>query len=557
MRIRQSTIRACVPIALLWQLQNLGSVSTAPDWNHQAVFQARGTMQETVGFVHLKVVLPVQQIHSLCHQLTQWHLDLQGKVNQTFLMDTPKLQLQTSQNSLDTACQKMSPKFSPRPKRSVWTTVLGTIFGLFGLDKILGLADNQQTRELQQQQHHLLHEVQQLQSEVNLDRINQDILDKRTQNNHQRINFVEKELQIQQEVDYFSQTVQQFVKEVEMLVEGLNELEQGRVTQHLLPSGSFSPMFPTLLSSAKTLGGVPALDIPEQVYQLPISALMQEQDLVLLIHIPVVTTSQPWILYRLHHRPLLLPGGSNESAAVLAHLQPEDRLLAVHSEPEEFVTFSEERLSGCLHLGQHHFCEALMIFTNSSSTCLSRLFVNNLKDLPLFCPIHLTTKNYVMVPSEDSWIGFHQNHQPVILNCLNGTHRVQLYQGYFQLPWAAGCSYTTPQVRLTGAPTPPSETLGTVINLTPTLKELIGFQVHARELEELSRHQGYSSPAKKSTPFSELLRHRHHLEEVQDQKSQSHLFLGLHGILAILLGSVIGFLGICTWKNFQASRPEK
>ena len=407
---------------------------------------------------------------------------------------------------------------------------------------------------METKQHHLILEVQQLQLDVNLNKINQDILDSRTRENRASLNFILEEIEKQELVDVFGLNVELFSESIANLLHGLHELNKGSLSQDLIPTGSFQQAWPTLNSSANKLGGRVPLSSPDQLFGLPFSAFGINQQVMVIIHVPIVTPSD-WNLHQLRRKPLLLPGGDN--ATVLVHIKPDEDLLAVSSTSDAYAILPDSTLDRCIKLGHRHLCETVIAFNNASQHCLSRLFTNNLRDLPHFCPVYLTKQEYAVVAGDNEWILFHRDFQPVTTSCLNGTRRTQQQKGYFLLPWSPGCTFSTPMFTLAGIPTPPSETLGATINLTPTLQDLIGFHIQEKEIEEMAKHHGFPSDSPRAIPFRELLRHRDHVVEEQHTHVSRWTFSALHGLLTITVMAMIGSLAFCTYRNFKTRQRQK
>ena len=528
------------------------TLTHAHTWQHQAVFSDLGALRETIGYVHLKVLLPVDQIHQTCQTLQDWGRHLLQRTEHHFLSSVPHNLTVFHNNRLLSVCQKFNQSHVTRPKRSIWTGIL-SIFSFFGLSALLGL-DDSKTRQIEAQQHHLVMEIQNLQLDTNLLRINQDILDSRTRQINRLTNFLLEETESHELVSIFGANVELFGNSVDTFVHGLQNLNQGLLSPDLIPTGSFQPMWSTLNSSATKLGGRIPISQLQQLYGLPFSAFGIDRQIMVVIHVPVVT-SLDWNLHQLRRRPLLLPGGTNST--VLIHIRPEEDVLAVASNNEAYATMPNSNLARCIKLGHLHLCETIIAFSNASHHCLSRLFINDLRDLPHFCSIYISKQEYAVVPGDNEWLFFHKDFQPVTTTCLNGTRRIHQKQGYFALPWTPGCTFTTPMFTLAGIPTPPAETLGATINLTPTLQELIGFHIQTTELDDLAKHHGLPPTATREIPFRDLLQHRDHTNEMKDVTISRWTFSSLHGTLTLCVVALIGSLLFCTYRNFKTRQHEK
>lgn len=502
---------------------------------HQAVFKHRGLVHEILGFVHLKTTVPLGQLGSTCHNFQQWGKIVQERIQPAFMSSLPKQQLYSKIKELERTCQNI-PIYHDldKEKRSILTAILGTIFGILGLKDLLGLDQDQQ----QSNQHHLIQTVNQIRTELDLDKLNQEILDRRTKGLGRQLDLMELELQAQQDVDFFASKVDSFVQGTERIRQGIEQLHSQKLSPQLVDLQTVRNIWSSVTSFAFQLGGQPAVAFPDLIYQLPTSTLIDGRDLIIISHIPIVADHEGLQLFQLMSRALLLPTQPGQQA-VVATIATEQQLLAVNPQGHS-VQFSSDRLGECLRIGHAHFCEALILEKALDKSCLSRLFRNNLRDLHLHCPITLETVDHIFLPAVDNWIGFHKEHEQVRLVCRNGTIRNQQYQGNFQLPWVKGCSYETPQFHLAGVPQPPSELVGTVINLTPTLNELLGFNISAAEVHEAREHHRISHHLK--IPLKEVLVQRHHIRELNLQEDQSFWHLGFTTIISIGMVSLVAVL---------------
>lgn len=510
---------------------------------HQVLFSREGQMYHTKAFIHLRTTLDLDPTLKECEMLKQ----SASRLRQILAKDLHKVtmfhldihRVRQSEDELLHACtnvETLAQLYHPmtKSKRSIWTKILGTLFGFLGLNTLLGLGQDQPAKfNVQHLEHDLrlenekINQIQSLLSKV--------IKDQAAHQDEMYLNVL---------ISSF-QTMVQALKEKSYRIQiALQDLQHQKLAPFVFEPQTLIKIWPELQQIALRLGGLLPVNVPEQIAQFPVSTLVHEKTMTILVHIPVIQNGRIWELFRLSTSPLLLPPTSNGTLAMEVVLRPAKPVLASDGSGRH-LTLGDSDLSACLQIRQAYFCPTFLI-RKTSEDCLSRLFLNQIQNISTICPTYLRLVDQSFVKTEKHWLGYSKNLTIMEVSCSNGTRKNLNLQGIFTLPYLPSCNYENDNFLLSGYPQPAEELLEARINLSPALPHLLGLKVEEEEVQQVI-HQTHQQEIN----LADILRHRSLLlSDAQDSRLH-HYHFGVHGLILLVLVILISTLIGCTYLNHR------
>ena len=295
------------------------------------------------------------------------------------------------------ACQELLSFHSIlRSKRSILSTILTSIAGLFGIDTLIHLFTKNKDDQLIG---HLVHQVQDTEwnihniiTKVNkvserLKNLNSEVQDNKNILAH--MNFVHT---VQSETEKFLQQVQELINAVPVLY--LNKIPPTLITN----SDIFS-LFQILQQKANKLGIFLPENFLHTVYALPVSTLLKDDQLLIVLHIPTFS-SPPLDLFSMQNFPF--PIFLNNTIAFI-QLDEFYNFIAKENNSTQFVPLNQNSLQSCFTLQHQHFCPNLVLHYLPSPICIANLIHNNSENFHTFCNYHYVNQNFSVTPTSAGW----------------------------------------------------------------------------------------------------------------------------------------------------------
>ena len=218
-----------------------------------------------------------------------------------------------------------------------------------------------------------------------------------------------------------------------------------------------SPRFFNLMALKKALDNLkrdaehqslePVYENLNELLQADVSFLVQDDELILLLHVPL-SDSKQYTMYRLLDSPIRLPSGK------VIRVYPRTRYLAVNADRDGFQELTEEDLRSCKMIGGRYACKAGVIAKNGYSGCLSGLFSNSESTIRAFCHFELTEEHretvvqvkenivQIMTPTNQS--------VQIVLTCQNGSSLPITVHEIMTITVPTRCLLTTPNFKFEG-----------------------------------------------------------------------------------------------------------
>lgn len=482
------------------QLRNLFLLSlivSSHEQHHHTAFERIGGVHEIKGFVHLRTILHLDELDELCQSLPKFG---QNVLRHPHLKDKLlKLKVQDKINAMEEKCgyllvnEPLPLASTPRVKRSFVLGVIGTVFGLFGLSHLLGLEETDS---------HLVEKVEAVEHEQELTRLRLEVIQQDLIGVLTALETLRQEVRVTNAVTVFINNARHLLGLLKTVEEAMPALHQHQLPPNVVPVHLLHKKWPQLQKMALQQKGQLAISHPLQTYQLPASAVIHERKLNILVHIPLVSQLVGWNLYAMQQKPILV--NSTSGNTMVAWVRPEHDFIASRSlSDRNYVVLTTSEVDKCLKVGHDYFCTGLVVRRGKKDTCLGRLFQNDLQDLHRYCPVFIDPVDHAAFQGTSAWRVFQQKSGVVRMSCSNGTTLSWVKQGVFDLSFDPGCDYVTPHFHLHGDPTPLSDHLEAVINLTPAIGS-----INALGLDEDDLPPGWNTTEdrpKARIPLSDLL----------------------------------------------------
>lgn len=498
---------------LLWTLAYLLLTSGSGDGSsklpHTLVFTNYGQLHDTLGFVTLQVHVPLSIVTRSCIAFQNIKRNTTSPQEAALLQECQDLPVfQTSTGA--------------REKRSVITTIAATVFGWFGLQELLGMGSQARMDDLNKTMDTLKEDIklQDIHNRLTTKALQREVQTRRGDSMRlwEGIQVVKQELQ-------HLRDMRDLKNVIDNIKEGMRDLSDHRLSPKFLSNAELRRTWSRMEAAAKARGGTLALHHPEQVYQAPASAILEAEDLMVLVHLPVSRTKTGWTLYTYQPHPQVIR--ETPDGAVLAQINPRKNIIATRGmRTEEHMELGHHDLRECLVIGRTHFCGSSYVHKRFTRTCIGRLFQNQMQDIELHCPTNIKLVQEAVIPEDRGWLIYTRAGLILRKRCSNGTSSNIRIKGTHHLPPTPGCDFETDGFRLSGSPFATATDRGHVVNVVPR-----------RDSEPLLR--SLTSDLKPSTD-GRLEEDLAMLKRVQETKEANEERLHDHGRRHLTISGIIG-----------------
>ena len=187
-----------------------------------------------------------------------------------------------------------------------------------------------------------------------------------------------------------------------------------------------------------------------QLLQFPASLYLDQNqfDYTLVLHIPLVPKeAKPLQQYALMPSPFII-SLSHRLVGRIVYNQD----IVVSDDRSHFALIESKEMDRCLHLGTTAFCPHLLLRSDFSEHCLSRLYQNQLANLTLFCKIFVRKAPWHIMQRDKQWFGFSEKPIHYQVTCVNGTRQHYVLQGFSQIFLEPLCKAVATQFTLFAPP---------------------------------------------------------------------------------------------------------
>ena len=221
----------------------------------------------------------------------------------------------------------------------------------------------------------------------------------------------------------------------EDFLEGLSESLSGRLTNHLIPLIDLKDNLKVLKNKAANEGYKLSITSTLDIPNLPLTSILNETHLNLIVSMPLESPSSEFILYE--YIPTPVPFKLNDERHYLV-VQPDKRYLAVNPISNSFIELDKSDLADCIKFAQRYHCGALIETNPSANTCLMALYQNDFSEIKDLCPTYLAkhliyghkiNKKYLLVDTASTTIKTTYNISTIKQQNFNGSMIVDVHPG--------------------------------------------------------------------------------------------------------------------------------
>ena len=354
----------------------------------EIMFKEIGNYHQATSTIHLSIPLDFSPFRRHCDQLKrpiQLHLNNTDKISSA--------SNRSHVRSIMGVCDEVDqltilhlPYNGHRFPRQLGIMVAGitSVFSIYQNVKILHLA-----HQLQEDLHQQLGVLQHLGSR--LGKLTWAVAEQ-AEDLHkvlQRETIIQEELDMLQWQRDRDTLLNEFAANVHKASQGMQELRRGHLSPSIISRQEAANILHELQQRAQQLGGQPAIQHPDGLYQLPVTYVTDEPfHLIVLLHVDVIEEKMQ--LFRYHPTPFLVK--DNDSVVALIATQHK-RLLAIS--PNVHQELDDTDLDGCYKRGADFICSNIVAFhTRLQATCLGSLYASDMAAVRDLCDLRQTNATW-------------------------------------------------------------------------------------------------------------------------------------------------------------------
>lgn len=469
------------------------------------------------------------------------------------------------------------PKLTKRPgeiKNNIGKRSLGGVFKvvLSAVSSLIGLGSGLYS----------LQEVERLGVEINGIKNEQNLLFERTRLTHAKISEIEGKLSDLFQVvngtlynidnintavrfNLFFTEAEEFIMNLRSELVGheisLTQLANHRISPSLISQTSIFQIFESAKQQALERNLLLFSQNPLSILQAPISSLSINGRVVVIIHLPLKTTSRHFDVFEFSSKPVLLNG-------MIFRIKQEKTILVANSDRSLYKLMKKEDLRACSkfpskELGSDVFhCNHPAIYKrNLNEACLPRLLLGKVHDLNKYCNVLVSNEveSVEQIRSNEFRVISANKSIPIDITCKVGDTEHFRIQGVEKVHIDSSCSGVTPQTVFLGSSNfilTSNRTVKVPVTAKHLLQVLNYEELDHDHLKDILSKNRLAHPTKEIdlTQFKELY---------EKERFAPHSFLYRHRseiILAILLLLILLFItiycGFCKTCRLQKRRRE-
>ena len=257
---------------------------------------------------------------------------------------------------------------------------------------------------------------------------------------HWKLNGVYLYLLIQTELDKLDSLLDTYTNAISTAC-------QHRLHIGVLTEEGAKGVFRKIHKIAKNNNLVPIINSPAQLSQLPVSWVLTETGVKIIIHCMASSESRTFKLFQ--YKPFIINMGKSkdqDGPAVFGKIQPKNSILAISSD-NRFVELSPYELSLCNKMGDIRFCSQNIFNKPSKTTCLSSLYRADHKSSIELCALSLETasSDQVLEKSPNEFMYFSQQGSNSYSTICQDSNSIGQLTQFSTLNIPVNCHLDTPQ----------------------------------------------------------------------------------------------------------------
>ena len=257
---------------------------------------------------------------------------------------------------------------------------------------------------------------------------------------HWKLNGVYLYLLIQTELDKLDSLLDTYTNAISTAC-------QHRLHIGVLTEEGAKGVFRKIHKIAKNNNLVPIINSPAQLSQLPVSWVLTQTGVKIIIH--CMASSESLTFKSFQYKPFIINMGKSEDQdgpAVFGKIQPKNSILAISSD-NRFVELSPYELSLCNKMGDIRFCSQNIFNKPSKITCLSSLYRADHKSSIELCALSLETasSDQVLETSPNEFMYFSQQGSNSFSTICQNSNTISQLTQFSNLDIPVNCHLDTPQ----------------------------------------------------------------------------------------------------------------
>ena len=234
---------------------------------------------------------------------------------------------------------------------------------------------------------------------------------------------------------YVQGLVKHYISSCEGFLNGLSSALSGKLTPNFVNLLDLKDPIKTLKTRASNQGYKLSIDSTLELPNLPLSLVLNETHLNLLISIPIESPTSKFILYE--YVPTPVPFILNQETHYL-FIDPRKKFIAVNLNSNQFIEMDHSDLNTCSKFDKRFHCQSLIETSPSAQTCLLALYKNNFNTSKNLCNSyvsrnmiygHKIRSSYLLVDTESRHIKYTYNISSVITETFSGSKIVKVDSG--------------------------------------------------------------------------------------------------------------------------------
>ena len=394
-------------------------IKVGEDMSHQYAFTEVGSMWMATSYAHIVVPITVEYIQEKVDTIEKGIKDMGGlslrssrslytrfnilykKTNQDFEFVKKKL------NHVKSFLTVPNVRPAKRPKRFVSLLVglgLGGLLAgsVFGIEQEVRIGNIESALGQEEEaRRHMVTSIERLTNETAVNRQHIIEIEKAQQ---QLAKFIQESNALGELFLAFTElegVINRVDQEIEVLLHAFERVASHKLAYNLIDHDQLSKGLEDIKKKAESSSRKLAVDIPQQLFSCDTSLLFTKNQTAarLLIHVPVVKSSEPFQLYAFNNFPIRQGGLFHQLL-----IKPDKSILAINRQRTHYVELSIEDLGLCERMNAHYICphvqEAAKVEKRPS--CLKSLFFSDFNGTLRHCPIKV-------VPARDTCINLGNN----------------------------------------------------------------------------------------------------------------------------------------------------
>ena len=424
---------------------------------HHIVFQRLGKMYPAAAYYHIRVPLHLKDTKVTIQRTRKQLADLLYAFRENTFFPVIKSIVKSTDNQLSALENEMTQLFDNGDYR---TRRFWDLFGsiLSGINSVAIMANSVQLAaihndisNLQQannrladishihdQQIHFLYENQQ-----NLTELMRNYIFK---NNPEVM------------TSQFQSVVFTINREVSILMDTVHSAQTHRLNRRLLTPAAVQDVLKHVQKKATQQGLVSPLSRREDLFSIDVSSILENGELYLYLHVPLVDPQEEMTLLKYH--PLPLPVKLQNDTLMP---KPEYDYLGLGSD-KKYLEFSSDEIRKCQQFHHKRVCAGSgMTRRDDTASCLVNLYLNRLSLIVSTCVFSARPLQEMATRvSDNEWLIFTPSQTTGNITCPTSGYHPQTLRGYQTLTLQHGCILETPGLQIISRPHDSNDNLDVV-----------------------------------------------------------------------------------------------